>query len=435
MLPASSAGQSLLSFAVPQVEEAAQTAARGLPAAPAGGAPLGPAAKGVPVDVDFALLRSGPPRLLVPAPDGTVLAVERTFFEDRGSGNATWAGRVAGSEAETVVLTLQDGHLAGTYGELGESAFELEAGPDGGGRVLAGSAAPPDGTAFCEAPEQPDPDLLAGRNEAWSVRALPASEPRLAAAFSTQTTTVDLLIVYDQAAESGLTARGRTVSATVKSLVDHANSVLRNNDLAASFNVAHTAKVRQFGSLSNVSRDDGVATLRALHDADLVIYLNWHLRGWCGRVLSLYWRSYTVEQMANVAFADVNLRCSRQGKTFVHEIGHLLGGLHGSDKPLTGVQRWPYVYSHRDTTPNPDVLTVMEAGNVGGLTYAPYFSTIRVTPNDWTLGVEDERDMERALRQTLLDAASFDSYIRPARPADLNGSADEHNGGGRVKLS
>lgn len=89
------------------------------------------------VAVDIDLLRSGPGLLAFPLPDGEPLWVVRTHFEDRGEGNVLWRGRVAdGPLSDSVMLTLQDGHLVGRFGELGGPLLSLAASPDGRGRVV-----------------------------------------------------------------------------------------------------------------------------------------------------------------------------------------------------------------------------------------------------------------------------------------------------------
>ncbi len=138
--------------------------------------------------------------------------------------------------------------------------------------------------------------------------------------------------------------------------------------------------------------------------------------------------------MAPVAFAEVNTDCPNDGPTFTHELGHLFGGIHGESRPRAD-QRFPYAYSHVDSTqPPPFPATIMTAHDHGRWQVG-YFSTIRVTPNRWILGVEDERDMERALKSTLVDAATFSDYIRPARPDTLTGSSVLVGGGGRTTLT
>ena len=403
----------------------------------------------VEIEVDLELLRSGPLRLAIPVPGGGALTVERSAFEDRGDGNVLWAGRVAGSEAETVVLTLQDGQLAGGYGELGERGFELAAGPGGGGRTRAkAAAAPPEdaaGWSFCATP---DPAALPPGPPGESERS--ADPPsRVASGTGTQTAThaIDLLIIYDQSAETLFSGRGRTATAESQILVDHANSVLRNGNLPAAFSVAHVAKitppsdpntayVNSSPELEFLKDSAEVADLRDAHAADLVVYLTGNSNHWfCGYALSLFEKGTTASEQAATAFAEVNfaLGCTT-ADTFIHEIGHLLGGWHGTRRARNlGRSRYPYVFGHEDSTQDPTLYTVMRAGATDATT--PYFSTTRVTPNGWTLGVADQRDNERAFRLTIPEAAGFSDLIPPARPSGLAGTPANGRGAARVTLA
>ena len=47
------------------------------------------------------------------------MEAENAVFEDRGNGNLLWTGEVSGTGYESVLFTLQDGHLVGWFGEPG----------------------------------------------------------------------------------------------------------------------------------------------------------------------------------------------------------------------------------------------------------------------------------------------------------------------------
>ena len=87
------------------------------------------------VELDIDLVRSAPQRLELPAPDGRLLVAELSVFEDRGGGDAMWAGRVAGSDYESVVFSVVDGYLAGRFGVPGGAKYRISARPDGRGRI------------------------------------------------------------------------------------------------------------------------------------------------------------------------------------------------------------------------------------------------------------------------------------------------------------
>ena len=87
------------------------------------------------VQVTYDYLRLGMGFLELPLPDGSVIEAENAVFEDRGDGNLMWTGEVPGAGYESVLFTVQDGHLVGWFGESGGPKYVVYAGPDGRGSV------------------------------------------------------------------------------------------------------------------------------------------------------------------------------------------------------------------------------------------------------------------------------------------------------------
>lgn len=179
--------------------------------------------------VDLALIRGGPDVLELHTPDGRRLRAQRTAFEDRGNGNAYWAGRIAGASYDTVVLTLQDGHLVGTYGEPGRHKFELIARREAGivrepiaGAV--GTAGALDTRKECEARSPPLP--VGAREAASTSGGDPADPPPKGIAgfqtIGTSTHRLDVLVLYTQAASNYWTTSD---AAAVQAAVDYVNTV------------------------------------------------------------------------------------------------------------------------------------------------------------------------------------------------------------------
>ncbi len=140
---------------------------------------------------------------------GRVLLAERTAFEDRGEGNVSWAGSLIGATHETVVLTLQDGWLIGSYGEPGQFKFDVAAEnetgfvtePDAVNAV--GSTEPRD---WCDARPPPSPRLTptnpAPITDAAATQALPRQTTVTAPQTSTTTHRFDVLVLYTQDASN-----------------------------------------------------------------------------------------------------------------------------------------------------------------------------------------------------------------------------------------
>ena len=118
------------------------------------------------VQVDLELVRSGPPRLELPAPDGRVLVAERTAFEDRGGGAVTWFGRSPGAEYDSVVLTVAADGLVGRFGEPFGARYNISASAHGGGTMSE-----PSGRGFkCSLYEAPREDRSRSSNPAAPLR-------------------------------------------------------------------------------------------------------------------------------------------------------------------------------------------------------------------------------------------------------------------------
>ncbi|MDE2978617.1 MAG: cadherin domain-containing protein, partial [Acidobacteriota bacterium] len=441
--PAATEAQNLFRIVEPEV-----AAAEGGPTgASAAARPSGyESHPGMEVVVDLELLRSGPPRLEIPVPGGGGLTAERAAFEDRGNGNAMWAGRVAGSEAETVVFTVQDGRLVGGYGELGERGFELVAGPHGAGAVRSAAATfheeEPD-WSYCAAPDPfpYDPPAATGADKAPARKGI-----RHAAGVETRgdeppTHSIDLLVVYDQKAENSWTKAG--VAAAIQALVDYSNTVLRNNELNASFKLAHREKItlpvdndvyrHRSPELSFLTWNDAMGSLRDRHAADIVVFVTRNSRRrYCGLASITYSKGLTRETMGLRAFAEVNLICPRPRVTFIHEIGHLMGGSHG-DQPYSG-SLYPYAFGHRDASKSPTVYSIMRALSSSQVP-VQYFSTVRVTPNGRTLGVKDRAENERAFGRTIPHVAGFAGALKPPSPRNFKGVAEEDGEQAKVTLT
>ncbi len=451
-------GQELLRFA-----EAATADAEPEGMAKATVSSEGPGGKlAYPVEVDLALLRSGPARLILPTPAGERLVVHRAAFEDRGEGNAMWAGRVGGAQAETVVLTLQGGSLAGSFGELAEPVFDLVAAASGRGHVLAEASTDgdfPEEASYCSVhePTVTDPGPASrldasgetgGRRGAHDAGSL---EGRASSTSGNAATIVDLLIVYDAAAEAHWGQAN--AAAQAQNLIDTANSALRNAAITnASFRLARAERVNvrfipwegtSWGyapQLEELRIRGDILDLRDVHSADIVMWITKQRSiGLCG----LAWRvpppGEHESNQVEWAFGMLNYyhHClGRHAHVFAHEVGHLMGGSHQTGRSGSN-PRLPYARGYETRVRSQRVLTIMGTRGyvIDSPRVVPYFSSIRITPDDTTIGAENSAEMERALPQLMREAATFSNYLPPARPADLAGVASEDGGQGSVELT
>lgn len=366
------------------------------------------------VQLDIDLIRSAPERLEVPAPDGSLLVAELSVFEDRGDGDAMWAGKVVGSDYESVVFTVVNDHLAGHFGVPGGAKYRISARPDGRGRIENRSA------------------MTRKPKEEYCPGGVVADRPRPAAAIEAQRADypervvqasnhnhLDMLILYSDAARRRYEARDGSVDAPVQASIDYLNTVFRNGELDLVARLAHHEQAPDSLPITNsggevlgrLRSNQEVRALRAEHQADLVhIFVTAEVTGVCG-IAYLLAKGDTAASFSPAGYGlTVMQGCGDE--TFAHEVGHNLGAHH--DPPNASCfddadcrnnrAIAPYAFGHTWFSPSPpnppDKDTIMSYGSGEP---EPWFSTVRVQPridgHAVTFGVAGERENERALRE------------------------------------
>ncbi|MCY3590077.1 MAG: fibronectin type III domain-containing protein [Acidobacteria bacterium] len=408
-------------------------------------------AAGTAIVVDHDLVRSGPQRLELQGTDGRILVAERSVFEDRGDGNVMWAGRFPGADYDSVVLTVQDGHLQGMFGEPGRAAHWIRSGGNGRGFLDQPVGGGP--VEFCGGGLVHDEAVpgVVGRSAASD---LPVGDPPVGIQQESNHDRLDILALYTvQAAEVWEEFGYGTPRASVQAAMDFLNLVLRNNAMPVTARLVHLAEAPAAldgprGITARLSQLREVAALRVEHQADL-----YHLftgesprrLGYCG-IARLLRRVEERDGSFPYPYGVTSAACSFPaqegrhpyfGQVFAHEIGHNLGAnhdpAHTSLSPDDAVRPW--AFGHVDISVAPTVETIMSYRSYQPRQWVPFFSSTRITPNGWTIGRVDERDNERALYDTvplavqysdmMPDPANFDespSWV-PEAPAKLTVSA------------
>ncbi len=383
------------------------------------------------IDLDIDLVRSAPQRLEVPAPDGRLMVAELSVFEDRGDGDAMWAGRVAGSDYESVVFTVANDHLAGHFGVPGGAKYRISARPDGRGRIEDMSTMdrkPKE--EYCPGgvvPDRPQP--------AAAIEAQRAADPERVVQASNHNH-LDMLIIYSENARARYEARDGSVDAPVQASIDYLNLVFRNGELDLVARLVHHEQAPDSltitnsggGVLQRMANNQEVQALRAEHQADLVhIFVTAEVTGVCG-IAYLLGKGDTAASFSPIGYGlTVMQGCGDE--TFAHEVGHNLGGNH--DPPNASRFEdadWrnngaiaPYAFGHTWFSPSPpnpphkDTIMSYGSGEV-----EPWFSTVRVQPridgHSVTLGIAGERENERALREYSVPIAPRYSDSLPGGP-------------------
>ncbi|MYD85836.1 MAG: hypothetical protein F4Y14_06445 [Acidobacteria bacterium] len=408
--------------------------------------PLGddPTSGGWSVEADHDLLRSAPQRLEFEVPDGRVLAPEMRVFEDRGGGNAMWAGGYPELGYDSVVLTLQDGYLLGRIGLPEGGTYWLRPGSSGDGLLTEGreTSAQACGGGVVPDREPPVPAVAAQRADPPDSVASASNHDRL-----------DILMLYTADAATRLRQAGwGEPGAAMQAAIDYLNLVFRNNQFTVTAHMAHheeaPAALGQLVSpLGALSQNGDVLDLRIEHEADLVHLFFAETPSFCGQAWLMvrghtprnFWSSgYGVTTVGggciDIASQVRDGEYANQYETFAHEVGHNLGGNHDPDNtdldPADAVE--PYAFGHHNFEPQPNVKSVMSY-NEGR--QEPFFSTTRVRPRNFVIGVAGERENERAIQRTIHLAAELSDNLPgtgeppppppppptavPARPTDL----------------
>ncbi len=381
------------------------------------------------IDLDIDLVRSAPQRLEVPAPDGRLLVAEMSVFEDRGDGDAMWAGRVVGSDYESVVFSVANDHLAGHFGVPGGPKYRISARPDGRGRIENMSTMhrkPKE--EYCPGgvvPDRPSP--------AVAIEAQRSDAPERVVQASNHNH-LDMLIIYSENARARYEARDGSVDAPVQASIDYLNLVFRNGQLDLNARLVHHEQAPDSLTITNaggavlqrMANNQEVQALRAEHQADLVhIFVTAEVSGVCG-IAYLLERGDSAASFSPTGYGlTVMQGCGDE--TFAHEVGHNLGGNHDppntnnyEERRNTSAIR-SYAFGHTwfsGSSPNPpDKDTIMSYGS-GEV--EPWFSTVRVQPriNGRTVefGVAGERENERALREFAVGIAPHYSDSLPGGP-------------------
>lgn len=227
-----------------------------------------------------------------------------------------------------------------------------------------------------------------------------------------QTTQIDLLVVYT--AEASIAAGGEaSLISKLDAAMAQANLSLVNSETATQLRLVHTAEIAytESATLSTnlallQSTNDGVMdnvhTLRTTYGADLTVLLTGRMD--TGGIAGVgYLMTPVSSTFAPWAFAVVR-QDQATYHSFIHEIGHNLGGAHAVPEVGAGYGAYTYSRGHRFTAGGTEYRSVMA--------YAPgvrisYFSNPNVSYLGTPTGLTDAADNARTIRNSRTTVAGF----------------------------
>jgi hypothetical protein len=282
---------------------------------------------------------------------------------DPNARGTTWVGGVAGVPGSRVTLVYGDGLMTGSIVMPG-AAYAIRP----AATAPAGVSAPPSTTLHVVTeidqsgfrPESPAIEVPGAALPAATPNLLPQADPA---------DTIDLLVVYTPAAESGA---GGTMA--ILNLIDlgvsETNSAYADSGVTQRLRLVHVAPVAYtesnttntnlFNLRNGVGTLSGVAALRNTYAADLVMLVQNSAASSCGVAyimdpIGAYFESY--------AFSVVEFNCISPNYTFAHELGHNMGLRHDwyVDNALTP---FTYAHGHVSTTAGNRWRTIMSYNDI-----------------------------------------------------------------------
>jgi hypothetical protein len=335
-------------------------------------------------------------------------------MEKRGPNRYTWFGRIKGVKHSQVILTVENGSLAGNI-TLDGQMYQVR---DIGNGMH--SVREIDQSAFPD--EFPPIPIDVGPDE------LDAPEGSMLDDGSI----IDIMVAYTVAA-----AVGGNIASEIQLAIDETNQSYANSGINPTLRLVHTAQV-SYTESGNIQTDlsrlknpadgymDNVHSLRDTYGADMVSLWVANGGGFCGIAYLMAIVSISFE---NYGFQVTARSCATGYYSFGHEFGHIQSARH--DWYVDPTNNSPYTYNHGYVDPGDAWRTIMAyRDDCGSCPRIQYWSNPDVLYGGIPMGVPEGQyhaaDNRKTLNNTAWTVANFRQSVVSSIVVDIraNGSDD-----------
>lgn len=358
-------------------------------------------------EINLDVLSRGLKVITLQLPNETSIQLERTSFENRGSGDRLWKGHVVDYDNSQVVLTIKKGQLVGRISFAGE-VYEIL--PSKGNKHIVKELNQ-------EAFPQCDVEFNGSNTIVQSDILSEQTQSPVTSEESSNIVTIDLLSVYTPNARSS--AGGTTqIEALIQAAIDNANTAFIESNMNARYRLVHTAEVNHppqastGDALSVVTNDANVAALRDQYGADMVSFIV-DTPNSCG---TAWVQRNPGSSFVNYAFQATDIHCAVGNLTFAHEHGHNMGMEHNPENSGVGSEpeKASYLWSFAHYV-NGSYRTVMSYSSPcsNGCTRVMRFSNPNINYAGVPTGVVNEKENARTGDLTTPIISDFRSTVVP----------------------
>ena len=328
-------------------------------------------------------------------------SIKKQRIQNRGPGRFTWFGSVKGQKDSQVILTVENGGMAGNI-TVDNQMYQIR---DSGSGIHSVREIDLNGFGDCFAPTPVDVKHF----ETEPIKDSKMDDGSI----------IDIMVVYTAAA-----AASAGILSEIQLAIDETNQSYINSGVTPRLNLVHSAQVTytESGDIQTdrnrlQSKTDGymdnVHALRDTHKADLVSLWVANGGGYCGIAYIMTTVSTAFE---DYGFQVTARNCATGYFSFGHEFGHIQSARH--DWYVDPTNNSPYTYNHGYVDPADAWRTIMAYGNdCAGCTRIQYWSNPNVQYGGKAMGIAEGQPQAADNRKTLNNTAATVANFRQSANA------------------